>query len=666
MGHIYWEKQEIPIPEGAYVNNDDGRVFVFLDSNVPTRKSGRRVIGHATSKVTMHPNEYFRTHFQALWEKYYGSQDTPARHLRAGMYALTLGIGYKTGLYPDLVRSYGPLYANFLMDFAMYSILYQSNVAMNFQDKMKGSVRFSKDEAQSDSWISDVFSKEISRDMNDQFCSLWMERCRKSGISEAWLCIDGSNNDCSAQKCELAEPGHAKSKRDGDIISYMYAVTDTGLPLTYMVYRGGTIDSTAFQKVARVLADHGIRTKGVILDRGFCSHDVIVTLSDMKLPYVLMLTSNVFAYTQMMKECADMIRWNPEYTAEKDSIFGVSRRRKIFTGFPEEAYITLFYDGVNGAMRANCLMNKVNKARKSLKSEAENGKVGSVPADLQKYLSAGKKDEEITITCDYEAWKKDLNTKGFCAMASSMNREPGELDRIYHLRDASETQYAILKSQMGYSVTRAHTTTAIQSRFAACFAASIIRSEILRSSRKISNKTNALIAGLDEVEFCYSHEGLYYATHSEKGKIKDLLALYEIIPSDLDEIAKDVSNRLSNPIVSQIREMPPRERKPRKVGRPKKEKAPQEEQEKEVKRGPGRPKGSKNKKTLEKEKNATAEAVPRRRGRPRGSKTKNHKSIVVPEQKRGRGRPKGSKDTKPRKKAVRSSGAQTETTDFGV
>ena len=57
-----------------------------------------------------------------------------------------------------------------------------------------------------------------------------------------------------------------------------------------------------------------------------------------------------------------------------------------------------------------------------------------------------------------------------------------------------------------------------------------------------------------------------------------------------------------------------------------------------VKRGPGRPKGSKNK-----VKKNTTPVVKRGRGRPKGSKNK-VKSTDIPVVKRGRGRPKGSKN----------------------
>ena len=96
----------------------------------------------------------------------------------------------------------------------------------------------------------------------------------------------------------------------------------------------------------------------------------------------------------------------------------------------------------------------------------------------------------------------------------------------------------------------------------------------------------------------------------------------------------------------------------------KQESVPPEQDEARPKRGPGRPKGSKNKKTLEREaqertkeearKRAEEEAKPKRGpGRPKGSKNKKtlereaeYRARAGLEPKRGRGRPKGSKNKK--------------------
>ena len=70
MGRVFRNQQEIPIPDFAYLNASDGRVFTIHRDE---RNKRRHItIGWATSKVTMHPNENFKFLYPNLWAQYYG------------------------------------------------------------------------------------------------------------------------------------------------------------------------------------------------------------------------------------------------------------------------------------------------------------------------------------------------------------------------------------------------------------------------------------------------------------------------------------------------------------------------------------------------------------------------------------------------------------------
>jgi hypothetical protein len=99
-------------------------------------KKKRRVIGHATSETMMHPNDLYKYLYPSLWAEYYGDRDLPEHELHAGMYALCLGIGCYTGVYPILHKVYGPLYGNAVMDYAMYSIMDRTDTTQLFPDRM--------------------------------------------------------------------------------------------------------------------------------------------------------------------------------------------------------------------------------------------------------------------------------------------------------------------------------------------------------------------------------------------------------------------------------------------------------------------------------------------------------------------------------------------------
>lgn len=646
MAHIYWELHEIPQPEGAYINRSDGRVFLMSDDG--NGKSKRKVIGRATSDTMMHPNELYRFLYPNEWEMYYHEKSFPAHELHMGMYLLSLGIGYSTGLYPVLHEIYGPLYANAIMDYSMYSIMDRSNTTQLFTDSMSRQVLFSK-EAYSDSWYSDMFRYHMSEDANHQFRLLWLKECQKRGITKVWLSIDGSNNDCSISDSIYAEKGKAKSHRNTDIVSYIWAVdASSGRPVTYQVNNGGMVDSKAFQKIVTLLKGADITVEGVILDRGFCAHDVVSAIKESGYPYILMLKSDTYGHTQMLKEHADSIRWKVSNVVSEEGIFGIKSEGKIFGNHPETANLYLYYDGVNAADRSVNLIRKVLRGAEQMRCSIASGEKPSVPKGLGSYLELKKNGSLYSVNYKLEAWQAAIDEKGFHTMASSEDLEPSEVNSLYHLRDASEKQYMIMKSQLGFDVTRVHSDKSLMAKFAVCFVAAVIRSEIMIACHEKEFDTNRMLREIDRISLVLMPDGTYSAINNLSLRHKELLGAFNIPTDRMESFATDINRRMLNPINSQIHNIPEGSGKStkRRPGRPPKSKGNEETQL--PKRKPGRPKGSKNRKTLEREANAVPGNEPKRKpGRPKGSKNKKtleKEALMAQQMKRKPGRPKGSKN----------------------
>lgn len=648
MGHVYWELKEIPLPEEAHINQNDGRVFIFMDDGKSVRSSKRKTIGRAASSTTMHPNDAFRYLYPNLWKEHYGGDNLLEHVVHSGMYALLLGIGYHTSLYPLLIDAYGPLYANAIMDFSMYSIKEKSDTAQTYEGSMSNQMLFSK-KNHSDSWLSDFFKNKMTEEQNCKFRDAWLKRCKEEGVSKVWISIDGSNHNCEAQKCSLSEKGKAKSGKNVKIVSYLYAVSaEDGSPVTYFVNNGGRVDAKALQKMMLSIKGHDIEIEGVILDRGFCTHDVFELLNSLSCPYIVMLKSDTYAHMKMLEEYGETICWKVPYAVDGNGLFGISSKKKLFSGHQEEAYVSLYYDGSNGTERAITLIGKVMNAIADIKEQLDRGKEPTVPEGLGKYISIETKEGHPEVICNYDQWQRDVDTKGFCSIASSLELGVAETNRIYHLRDASETQYMIMKSQLGYDVTRVHYTEGVENKHAVCFIACIIRTEILKACSKLKLSTNQMIREIDRLELILLPNNIYTAVHDETRRQKDLLAEFDIRPADFNGIAKDYNQRLTTPITSQVRVKPEHAKVngKRKRGRPVGSGTKKEAVKKnaESQRKPGRPKGSKNKKTVERELNANVMAEEKRKpGRPKGSKNKPNDSAVIQE-KRSRGRPKGSKN----------------------
>ena len=218
-----------------------------------SRERSRVTIGLAISDTEMHPNSIFKHRYVSEWEKHFGNSDIKEQILYCGLFSLILSIIYKTGLYNILISVYGVASANAILDFSMYSILYNSNVVNHYQECMRNKVIFSN-KLYGNHWFSDFFNSVLSENNNYKFKKLWLEKCLSDGVSSVFISIDGTNNDCDSKNSDLTEHGKDKSHTNGDIISYIWVLdANTGLPITYKVNYGSVPDCKSFQEIITYL-----------------------------------------------------------------------------------------------------------------------------------------------------------------------------------------------------------------------------------------------------------------------------------------------------------------------------------------------------------------------------------------------------------------------------
>lgn len=653
----------MPIPVFAFVSNTDGRVFEILEEDGKTlNECKRRSIGKATSKTHMIPNSNLKNFHPDLWKQYYGDTEISSSRIvmKAGLYASVLSISHKLQLYDALIDTIGVNPANSVLDYAMYQISAHSNVAMTYEEHMDRYIQFSQ-EQHNDTWWSNFFHTKLPDDKIDRFISKWLDICKNAGIKEVYLSIDGSNFDCNVEKCELAEQGKAKSKnQDSKLIGTITAVDAmTGMPILYSAFNGGKVDCKSVIKVVMRLKNHKIAVKGIILDRGFCFNNVLDELGD-TYDYIMMLRSDTFGHEEMMQKHLKTIRWNVNYSICSRALFGIEQKQQLFKNSDREAYVNLFFDGINGGERSETLIIKVLDSMNEIQQKIDQKQPGiTIPKEVQKYLSIKEVEGEKAIVCNYEQWQADINEKGFYSIASSKQLGPEETYRKYHLRDASETGYAILKTHLGERVLRAHSTESIEGKLFIGFIASIIRNYFMNTCKKEGLDTNQMISEISRLQFLSNEHDVYSFIEDTSKRQRKLMAALEISSETMKQLAIEYSNR-KNTISSLIRKYPEnanseyqrRKRGGRKPGSLNKKTLERIAQEQKMatdeanseqstqkivsnKRGPGRPKGSLNKSTISK-----MEQEKRKPGRPKGSK----KFVSLNTHKKGR--PVGSKNKK--------------------
>ena len=615
MSHVYRERREveIPFPE-AHINHSDGRVFL-LNVDGPGK---RTTIGWATSETTMHPNDEFRRRYPERWDLEYSKYKDPKGYeIHVGMYGLCLGAAYQSGLYSVLCEAYDPKYANLIMDYSMYSILNRSNVSQLYPERMRNEVTFSET-VYSDSALSNFFKNELKEETHFSFRDYWLKHCIASGLKKVWLCIDGSNNDCQMNESEYAEPGENKSHTQKPVVGYIYAVdAATGEPVTYFINPGGVVDSKAFHKIINFIVAYGLEIEGVILDRGFCTYDDIITLEELELKYVIMVPNGTKGYKDILKEYGETIFWDPWYIINGKDVFGISKTdRQIWGTHPDiKRTMNLYFGAKAGCFKGIALIQEVFTAKAAAEHECSQGVLPVIEKKLRKFFKVFLDDEgKPHVECLYDEWKSALHSEGFFSILSSEDFGAQRVFDIYQLRIASETQFRSLKSQEGFDTTRVHTDPGMLSKYAICFAASILRHTIMKACLKNGLDTNEQIQKMDRINLLIGDNGTVKFIRHINEKTQRLFNEFGLTLISFDEIAKDINFRRSNPTYHQKRDKPePVSYEPKKRGR--------------------KP-GSKNKSTIAREE---AEAEQKARG-----------DWVEPPQKHA-GRPAGSKDSRPRK-----------------
>ena len=250
-----------------------------------------------------------------------------------------------------------------------------------------------------------------------------------------------------------------------------------------------------------------------------------------------------------------------------------------------------------------------------------------------------------------------------CVNSENMTAE--DLNRHYNLRDASEKQYALVKTQIGDHVSRTHFDRGLYSKMAAGFIASIIRHQLMQAAQKLDINTNSLVRELNLLEIHHLSGDTYVYSRTASEKQRNILQAFDLSERTLELIALRENTQDRSPERNPINQLPESQQEKPKRGRPKGVKNKVKSgntsinAEPILKRGSGRPKGSKNKKTLLREAEEARlcnsdHLTKRGKGRPKGSKNKStlereareaelREKGLLPE-KRKPGRPKGAKN----------------------
>lgn len=518
----------------------------------------RTTIGHQcpNSRTKMYPTTQYKNIFPKKWEALTHERVAPATK-KIGLFTLAQAVNMKIGIKDILDRVYGTQTADALIEQALYSILYHSNVVSSFAQKMEDELLYSSIPC-SESFYDDLFAHHMTKEQELYFKKEWAASCKKDGAQEVWLCIDGSNDDCHSQGVDLAEKGMAKSHNNSNIISFTYAVTTEGLPVSFDTYRGGLVDFKAMKTVMDRLKEDGFSVKGVILDRGYCNTDVLRYLhgSDRndRIPYIIMVKGCPANCTDLWKDYGSEIKMNVEYLVENTYLFAIQKQLSLYEGCDWKDYITLYFDYQNASERVTALLNNVYKTKAKITDQLKKGKEVILDGKFEDFLEIDEHDNQVKLNTD--TLQEAIDKKGLYSVVCSEPLSPSEIHALYQARSAAEIQFRTMKTQLGYGTIRVQSTPSVRAKFLIGFIAAVIRHELEVASHNTGRSTDQMVHEADKLEV-QKVNGKYLYTHTESDRLKGFIERLgvEDVMELIDESVAFENDRLSGRIVT------PRKRK---------------------------------------------------------------------------------------------------------
>lgn len=506
----------------------------------------RTTIGHQCpgSRTKMNPTSQYAEVFPALWEEVTTEKPKIAVK-KIGMFTALQAINSKTGIKDILDSVYGSDKSGAILDYTMHSILHHTNELSTFEDKMRSELLYSK-APYSDSYYSKLLEEQMTREQELVFKKKWAMQCKEDGVESVWLCIDGSNDDCESKGVEIAEKGHAKSGKNVNIVSFTYAVTADGRPVTYEVYRGGLVDAKAMKMIVDFLKECGIAVSGVILDRGYCDAKAVQYLVSQEISYIIMVKNHPEGYDTIEAEYGEKIKMNAEYLIPHTYLFGIQKEVQLFKRYDHKDWLTLFFDYQNGSDRITTLLRNIYKEMSIIEEHIRKGEPFSNDGKFRDFISiVPASAATFDVVLDTQKLQEELNEKGLYGIVSSAQMPPAKVHQLYSSRSASETEYRLVKGQLGYGKIRVQYTQAVRSRFEVGFIASVIRYEIEQAALKLGRNTNQMVQELEKIEARKIND-VYTYTHVEKDILSAFFKSYDLKADELiDESVRFENDRLS-------------------------------------------------------------------------------------------------------------------------
>ncbi|HIV14675.1 MAG TPA: transposase [Candidatus Avisuccinivibrio pullicola] len=555
----------VPVAPGKIIFREKAAsTYVYFETGRhydPERKFNvpdRVIIGKLVDKddkTRMLPRDgYFQQHFPSVSI----DETEPARvrssTLRAGTYIVFKQIVREYGLNEILTEIFGDK-SGLILDLACFMIVEKDNAGQYYPDYARCHPLFTPAmHVYSDSSITRILG-EVTESQIVSFLDKWNEK--QDHRQRIYISYDSTNKN-SRGDLDFAEFGHAKIDQGIPIINISLAFDKTNrVPLFYEEYPGSVNDISMLQYLAEKVLTYGYRNIGLILDRGYCSHDNINYMDEKQISFLLMLKGNKALVSELISERFGTFEHDHANLVLGTDIFAITVEHELRKGDSKKRYFHLCFSPQKMASEREALNISLDKMEAELHKFEKRECI--IEGDYAKYFNCHyqeKNGKQIFLFAqrNNEAINKAYREFGYFCLISSDKMTAAEAYSLYQGRDASEKLFRAQKTFPGARSMRAHSNEAVSAKIFIEFLALIIRNRFYNllkdEMRRLNIRRNymtvpAAIRELEKIEMTRRSGSIYKMDYALTKNQKSVLQCFGLSKDEIIQKTQEIAVVLS-------------------------------------------------------------------------------------------------------------------------
>lgn len=536
---------DIPKKKRIKSNSISGSKYVFeilqrKGKNYDSEKS--TCVGQFISDGKMHPNErYYELHPEMRNETTIDNPLKFASQVHIGAVTILNKIALDLGL-TNMLKKHFAGYDELIMNLLCYYLIRECSKSQLF--KFYQYEHYTKlNYIPSESTLSNLFSKSISRESINAFLQEWLNTSISRNKCVIDIDFDSTNFNVNSNGVNFAERGHPKIDEGLPQVNVAYFIDrETSLPMFYDLFYGSIIDmnhcKTAVEKIHCINENAKI---SFIMDRGYFSKSNIEYIEN-----------NNFHFMCMGKDCGILNQLIDQYDSSiykaenrvMGSIYGIKLKGEAFSTSNKKYNIYLYFDSEKRVELLPAMQNSIELSAERI--IGKNDKNGHISNTYGKVIDIEIKDDIIISAKPNYSYIDDYGKRcGYFWIISNEDLSLIEVLQSYRHRDVIEKTFRIIKSSTDFDKLYARSDDVYEAKTFMGFLSAILRTSLLSSMREFfterQNETSETVL-LEADKICAEYlKDRYVLRYSLTQKQRQIISFFGLRQIDIEKAVQELN-----------------------------------------------------------------------------------------------------------------------------